>query len=185
MSRNTTIETIPDIDEKSDDIIINLLNRKFNPDREYESDPFSGTIKFKLTTELTKIKDTEKILIDTKANTKEKIVLASETNLDRTPFMKFYSIKFLGNLSKAALRIFLYICEEKLEYNNNKIEFDVSAYSKKYGDLPSKIYPALKELRNNQIIARTKFSGIYFINSSLFFKGERRFFIWKEQNRKD
>lgn len=180
------IDLIIDNKDKTDDIIFNYLNQKFDPEREYESNPFDGKVKFKISTDLTKVQNTEQILLDPITKTKKSIVLAAETNYDRTPFIKFYSVTFMENLSKAALTILVYICEIKLEYNSNKVEFDAKTFAKKYKYKSlAQVYNAVKELRTNQVLAKTKFNGIYYINSNLFFKGERRFAIWKELNKKD
>ena len=126
-----------------------------------------------------KLFDTLNQVIDSNTD----IVYAKEIVRDKAPFIKLYDSTMLLGLSKAELKLFIYIIEN-IKYGSDFIVLkitDVNTFlDNRDFDVFTKAtyYRTISNLNEKDIIAeRTK--GLYWINPTIFFKGERRHLLNK------
>jgi len=98
-----------------------------------------------------------------------------QIEVDEQQFAKLYLNKFESffNLTQASIRVFGYIMST-LKPNQDMVLFDMDKckeYTKYKTSKP--IYKGLAELLNSNIIARTKFEYMFYINPMIFFNGNR------------
>lgn len=146
--------------------------------------PFVIGLRLSDATDLRKIKNTNYKLID--GNSKEvlddNIVLAEERISDKTVFVKTYEegAKAAYGMSKGAHDILEYIILRKLKFNNDVFDFAIDDYVSETDVSRSTTYTAINELQTKGIIAkRVKYPNTYYINPTMYYKGERRFLKMK------
>lgn len=116
------------------------------------------------------------LMIDGSTNeVKAHTVMAKRTKIDRAQFVKIYTSTIRGwfDLSKTAMKVFSYIaCTIKPNQDQFILIFEECMEFTGYKSKKS-IIQGLTELIDNDIIARSKTSVMYFINPSFFFNGDR------------
>lgn len=115
------------------------------------------------------------LLIDHHGAVKGHSLFARKQEVDKAQFTKIFktSLSNWFDLSKAAMRVFAYIAETLVK-NQDSFEFDLEKCKlfTKYSATNS-ILSGLAELIDNQFIARGNHPYKYFINSAVFFNGNR------------
>ncbi len=98
-----------------------------------------------------------------------------QIQVDEQQFVKIYLSRFEAffNLSQCSIRIFGYILNN-LKPNQDMILFDIDKCKEytKYKTVKP-IYKGLTELIESEIVARSKFEYVYYINPMIFFNGNR------------
>lgn len=129
-----------------------------------------------------KIQDTDYKLVDGKGKeTGKTIVLAEEEEYDKAEYIKLFDgIEFLTKLTKGGLKLAAFIFKT-VDFDNDIIILNPDILAEK-GVINSRraVYDAISDLIENKVIAKTNTTGIYYINVSLFFKGQRRFLNMKK-----
>lgn len=120
------------------------------------------------------------MLIDNETGeVKAHTVFAKRIDIDKTEFRKIYvkSLAAWFDLSKTGIRIFAYILSVlKPNADSFMIDYDECMEFTKYKTRKS-IADGIKELIENQFIARGKNQYLYFINPTIFFNGDRITFL--------
>lgn len=115
------------------------------------------------------------LLIDHHGAVKGHSLFARKQEVDKAQFTKIFKTSLCNwfDLSKSAMRVFAYIADI-LEKNQDSFEFDLEKCKlfTKYSATNS-ILSGLAELIDNQFIARGNHPYKYFINSAVFFNGNR------------
>jgi hypothetical protein len=140
----------------------------------HNKNPFIKDLFIKESTKINKIQDTNLKITTPSGEVKGKVVYASETNIDRTPFVKLFEYDFLARIGSAGIEVFVYICKYMLKYSDDKIFIlpdDVLSRTK-YNSL-TPVYRGLCELVKENVLARTSSTNIFWINPSILYKGER------------
>lgn len=109
------------------------------------------------------------------------VYLATRTRVDKEEFVKLYRshITSLFNLSPSGIKVFGYVMSA-LRISEDRVVFNVADCQKFTGYKSRKpVYIGLSELLDNNFIARTENTYMYFINPSIFFNGNR-FTVIKE-----
>jgi hypothetical protein len=139
---------------------------------------------YKTSEAITKIKDSGLSLTDQKGKVVDdvKVVYAAETLRDREPYVKVYmnNLMILDALNKQGTRMFIYICEHstidrddiRLNYESYRDWYTVY-FNEKFWK--SAYQTALKNLLENYVICKSNLKGLFYINPSIIFKGQR----WK------
>ena len=116
------------------------------------------------------------LLIDgTTSEVKAHTVMAKRTKIDRAQFVKLYTSTIRGwfDLSKTAMKVFSYVAvTTKPNQDHFVLVLEDCMEFTGYKTRKS-ILQGLAELIDNNIIARSKTSFIYYINPSFFFNGDR------------
>lgn len=152
-----------------------------------EDNPFLRSLQIRETTRLRKLSDTDKKLFDTtnkKVIEDSKVVYAEEISLDKANYVKIFrnqnheeNLPF-EKLNKAALDLLKYIIAEVIEYNNDKIILDVDkVLETKIVSSKGSYYSAINNLVTNNVIAKHKATGVFWINPNHLYFGERRHLI--------
>ena len=97
-----------------------------------------------------------------------------EKQYDSERFVKMYSAgrKALPNLSVAATRILWFIIDH-MGYDDT-VTLNMAKLMKETGyKSKAAIYRAISELKDNNIIANAYQNGIYYINPTMFYRGNR------------
>jgi hypothetical protein len=141
----------------------------------YKSNPFIENLFIKESTKLTKISNSKLSITDSEGKEVEKnIVYAKEHNVDRTPFIKLFSTKFLPHLKKAGIIVFDYLCTIAIKYNTDYvILFPDDIVSRTGYKSKKSIYNGINELIDVNVIAKSDKPNIYWLNPSIIYKGER------------
>lgn len=131
-------------------------------------------------------KDESRILVNSATGEEEETLhLAVKKELDKEQFVKLFhsQLQALFDLSKAALKVFAYFASETTF--NDRIIFDLDKCKEftKYSATDT-IYRAIGELLKAEIIARTKASNIYYINPSVFYRGDRIVMVTEYRKKK-
>jgi hypothetical protein len=115
------------------------------------------------------------LILDHEGVVKGHTVFARKQEVDKAQFTKIFNTSLFNwfDLSKAAIRVFAYIVET-LKKDQDSFEFDLEACKlfTKYA-ATNTILSGLAELIDNQFIARGSHAYKYFINSTVFFNGNR------------
>lgn len=103
----------------------------------------------------------------------ENLFITKKFHVDKSDFIKIYAseLRRLFALSKNSMKLFIYFLDI-LKYED-VVFFQYEDCEKITGISKASIYAGLAELTENGIIARSKNPIIYFINPSLFYKGDR------------
>ena len=160
-------ETIP-----SDNI--NLPEDKSNGT---STNPFLDYVHLSTKTRLKKVAETDLRLMKGDEVIDEKVVYAREKSYDRTPFVKVYfgNLEFLENLTKIGIKVFIYLLK-RIKVNQDIVIFDVNDFCTNTGyKNKSKVYGAITELENANVVARHAMKGLLWINPSKIYSGERRY----------
>ena len=138
------------------------------------NNPFLKDLFIKESTKITKIQDTDLRITSPSGEVKGSVVYASETNIDRTPFIKLFEYDFLTRIGSPGIEMFVYICKYILKYSDDKIFIlpDDALSRTKYNTL-SPIYKGLSALVEEKVLARTSSINIFWVNPSVIYKGER------------
>lgn len=104
--------------------------------------------------------------------TQHMLVLGTSREVDKREFIKIYKdqfSKFYG-LSKSSYQLMEYIMDN-LKYSTDKLPLFVPDIRLKTKLSNATIYRSIAQLLDQQLIAKADFSGAYFINAQVFFKG--------------
>jgi len=114
-------------------------------------------------------------------------VFAKKTKVDKAQFAKIYTsnIANMFGLSKTGIKIFGYVLKS-IKPNSDMFIFsykkcmEITGYKSK-----KSITDGLKELIDNEFIARGENQYMYFINPTVFFNGDRISFIQQYELKKE
>lgn len=101
------------------------------------------------------------------------MVLATRKEVDKREFVKVYKgqfKKFFG-LSKSSHQLLDFIMEN-IRYSNDRIALSVSDIKEQTNISYATIYRSISQLLEKKLLAKAEFSGLYFINPQVFFKGD-------------
>lgn len=127
-------------------------------------------------------------------NSSSDIVLARKRAFQSDEYIKFILSNELNlaayyRMSKLAMTLLQYIVQNCLEYNTPVFTLDIKDFMiliKFKTD--NKVYEAIKELIDNEYIARTHTNKVYWINHNIYYKGNflitRQIKIAKEEEYK-
>jgi len=146
--------------------------------KSYQKNPFVP--KTKIGNKLTKLSN-----VDTDNAIEVDIVLAKESQYDKTPFTKVYNhdFDFLLKLTKPGLRLFCYIAKHLANFNKDSIYLYKEDFFDKMNELNEKgatddgFKDGVNDLIKHKIIALSDKPLIYFINPNIFYRGERRYLL--------
>lgn len=124
-------------------------------------------------------------LINTETGEEKITFLTTKQEVDKEEFIKIYrnKIQFFFGLSVSAIKLFGYIVEN-VGINSDIIILNIKDVMKYTGyKTRNTIYKSVIELLSNEILAKTCKSGVFYINPTIFFNGNRLVLI-KEYNSK-
>lgn len=152
----------------------------------YILNPFLAGMNIKTNKVLKKVAPTKMIIYDTEKGRIEKtdVVYASEKNVDKAGYVKFFLGFFpvIGRLSKGGLRLLIHMLHNELKYENDKVILDLESSCQLAGfNTHNQYYTAVNELIDNKIIARSPTRYVYWINPSFFYFGDRRYLLMDKQ----
>lgn len=140
----------------------------------FRRNPFLNNLFIKESSKITKLKDTDLTITDNFGKVVDKVVLAKEHNIDRTPFVKMFEFDFLFDLDKSGAVVFAFICKRCIRYGNDQVVIfveDVLSSTKYNSTAP--IYRGIAALIKAKVIARTHSPNIFWLNPAIVYKGER------------
>lgn len=144
-----------------------------------ERNPFMDTLVVETRQKTYAVSKKKLALIDVETEQQQIAFIGAQKQIDKEKFVKLFveQIKVIFNLSSAGIKVFGYfLVSATKKISDDEIVFDFdecvefTGYSK--GNKES-IYKGLRELLENQIIARSKMVNVYFINPAIFFNGDR------------
>ncbi|AXH75100.1 MAG: Rep [Microviridae sp.] len=152
--------------------------------KEHETNPFRG-IEFEQKMKAfakSKLR-TKEILTERETGPNE--VIADQTAYDSEPFIKLYCIQLavLNSLTITGLKILTHIMQN-LEMNNELVRIVPPRIKREYELTQQGYYNGLKNLLENNIIARAKDDDkrTYFINPNILWNGKRETLIKNFKN---
>jgi hypothetical protein len=114
------------------------------------------------------------------------LFLASKKHVDSEEFVKLFqgSMAAIFGLSKAAQRIFSYIFSiTKPSQDTLLFRIEDCKEATKYNSIQT-IYIGLAELLDNEFIAKSDITNVFFINPQIFYKGDRLIILREYRKRK-
>lgn len=143
---------------------------------ENEQNPFVTSLILKTKKRNIAISNSNMVL--TNAETGEldnsRLFVGMTKNVDKEHFIKIYQsqLKVLFTLTSAGVKVFGYFMNEMAF--NDRVLFDVKRAKDFTGYKSSeRIFSGLAELLENEFVARTTIHNVYYVNPSIFFKGDR------------
>jgi len=161
------------------------MSEKNLPMREhkvYPENPFEKMLAVHITesgkTKIDKVLTQTGQLVDTESGEAiegESLFIATKKVVDGDQFTKIFhdSIKNTVNISNKAIHILMWYIAPQLKKDELQVLFDLDDCEKLTEYSRSSIYTALAELLNAEIIARTKYQWLFFINPLYLFNGDR------------
>ena len=114
------------------------------------------------------------------------VFMGIQREVDQDDFVKIFTagMKELFDLSKNTLKVFSYLLS--ITTFDDKIFFDLNQ-CKRYTGYNSRetIFKAIRELLQNEVIAKTVHPNVYFINPTYFYKGDRLVMIREYRVKKE
>lgn len=114
------------------------------------------------------------------------LFLASKKNVDAEEFVKIFqgSMAAIFGLSKAAQRVFSYVFSAVKPSQDNLIfRADDCKEATGYNSIQT-IYSGLAELLDNEFIAKSDITNVFFINPQIFYKGDRLIILREYRKKK-
>lgn len=114
------------------------------------------------------------------------LFLASKKNVDAEEFVKLFqgSMAAIFGLSKAAQRVFSYIFSiTKPSQDTLLFRVDDCKKATKYNSVQT-IYSGLAELLENEFIAKSDITNVFYINPQIFYKGDRLIILREYRKRR-
>lgn len=153
---------------------------KLNDYTTHESNPYvKGLLIPKRRKTVVLATDKNYMVVDTDSGEEKTAFIATKEVIDKEKYVKLFKeqLKIIFNLSQAGIRLLGYFMDST-RISEDIVIFNIEkciAYTGYKSKEP--IYRGIKELLDNDIIARTKESNLYFINPTVFFNGDRLFLI--------
>ena len=130
-------------------------------------------------------------IFDNDSGEEKTAFIATREEIDNEKYVKIFKeqLRIIFNLSQAGIRVLGYFMDAT-KISDDIVVFNIdkcTAYTEYKSKEP--IYRGLKELLDNDIIARTSESNLYFINPTVFFNGDRlilvKEYVKKSTNKQD
>ncbi len=116
----------------------------------------------------------------------EALFLASKKNVDAEEFVKIFqgSMGAIFGLSKAAQRVFNYVFST-IRPSQDTLLFRVDDCKQTTGyNSIQTIYSGLAELLDNEFIAKSDITNVFYINPQIFYKGDRLIILREYRKKK-
>ena len=106
--------------------------------------------------------------------------------VDNNQFIKFFDdgLRILFDLGKSDMKVFTYIMSLTM-MKSDKINFSPAECIKTTGLSRASVVRSVINLANVEIIARTDMSNVYYINPTVFFKGDRMMIVREYRRKKN
>lgn len=148
--------------------------------KQEDKNPFTDSLKMTISKKnIVAGRSSNDVIVDTETGEQSgSVAFIKIQEYEKEQFVKFYvdNLRMFFDLSRKAIRVLAYIMQA-LKPRKDIVYIDLTDCSEFTKYAKSTILNGISELLENEFIARTKMTNMYYINPSIFFNGSRVNFI--------